>query len=72
MEVWFSFVTWGVLRFGAENYDTSLKFSGGDAVGLGVQQLRMPMPVSTACIVYLLRGIGIRKLLDTKSYSVTT
>ncbi|HMF53118.1 MAG TPA: efflux RND transporter permease subunit, partial [Edaphobacter sp.] len=29
----------GRAEVGAENYDTSLKFSGGDAVGLGVQQL---------------------------------
>jgi len=29
----------GHAEVGAENYDTSLKFSGGDAVGLGVQQL---------------------------------
>lgn len=29
----------GSAEVGAENYDTSLKFSGGDAVGLGVQQL---------------------------------
>ncbi len=29
----------GHAEVGAENYDTSLKFSGGDAVGIGVQQL---------------------------------
>jgi len=29
----------GHAEVGAENYDTSLKYSGGDAVGLGVQQL---------------------------------
>ena len=29
----------GRAEVGAENYDTSLKFSGGDAVGIGVQQL---------------------------------
>ncbi|QHS51714.1 efflux RND transporter permease subunit [Edaphobacter sp. 12200R-103] len=29
----------GRAEVGAENYDTSLKFSGGDAVGMGVQQL---------------------------------
>ena len=29
----------GRAQVGAENYDTSLKFSGGDAVGVGVQQL---------------------------------
>ncbi|HEU4636753.1 MAG TPA: efflux RND transporter permease subunit, partial [Edaphobacter sp.] len=29
----------GRAEVGAESYDTSLKFSGGDAVGLGVQQL---------------------------------
>lgn len=29
----------GHAEVGAENYDTSLKFSGGDAVGVGVQQL---------------------------------
>jgi len=29
----------GHAEVGAENYDTSLKFSGGDAIGVGVQQL---------------------------------
>lgn len=29
----------GRAEVGAENYDTSLKFSGGEAVGIGVQQL---------------------------------
>ncbi len=29
----------GRAEVGAENYDTSLKFSGGEAVGVGIQQL---------------------------------
>ena len=29
----------GRAEVGAENYDTSLKYSGGDAIGIGVQQL---------------------------------
>ena len=29
----------GRAEVGAENYNTSLKFSGGDAVGVGIQQL---------------------------------
>jgi len=29
----------GRAELGAENYDTTLKFSGGDAIGVGVQQL---------------------------------
>ena len=45
----------GHAEIGAENYNTDLKFSGGDAVGVGVQQLSTAnaLNVKTQCIAIL-------------------
>ncbi len=45
----------GRAEIGAENYNTDLKFSGGDAVGIGIQQLSTAnaLNVKTQCLAIL-------------------
>ena len=45
----------GRAEIGAENYNTDLKFSGGDAIGVGIQQLSTAnaLSVKTQCLAVL-------------------